>query len=340
MATILDIAKQVGVSKATVSRALREDPTLSIGEDTRKRIFLAAQELGYKTKKEKLLSAGPAIAIVHHDTHFLNQLDNAFYFSVRYGIEKNCLKHHIQCSFIPLGFLRQLPAHLDGAVIMGTFEESQMIEIQSALRGVPLVFIGKLNYMPWAMDWITYDIKTCVDIAMQHLLDTGHQKVLYVGGRDVPGTPVEYQKLYHFHQFLEAHQEMTAMDVVVGEGAEGGYGLMHHWLQQNSELPQAIFVSNDQKAVGVLRALTEGGISVPAAVSVISINGDRPGASLAPPLTTVDIHTEAMGEEAIACLLEQIQGGRTITKKVLYTPCLVQRKSVAAKKASCCFTAL
>lgn len=329
MATILDIANLVGVSKSTVSRALREDPTLSIGEDTRKRIFSAAQELGYKIKKEKVISGGLTFVIVHKDTHFLNQLDNAYYFSARYGIEKMCLKHHIQCLFIPYSFLQQLPSRFDGAVILGNFEEGQMREIYSALRGVPLAFIGKINYMQKEMDWITYDIKDCVDIAMQNLLDTHHRNVLYVGGLDVPGTPESYHKLYHFKHFLRMHQEMVAVDVVEGEhGAESGYHMMQEWLSCNHELPDAIFVSNDPLAVGVLRALTEHEIVVPTEISVISINGDGPGESLAPPLTTVDIHTEIMGEESIACLLEQLRMGRRITKKVLFTPCLIKRKSV------------
>ena len=332
MATILDIANLVGVSKSTVSRALREDPTLSIGEETRKRIFSTAQELGYKTKKEKLLSNELAIAIIHKDTHFLNQLDNAYYFSVRYGIEKACLKHHIQCSFIPFSFLQQLPIHLGGAIIMGNFEEKQMVEIYSVVHEIPLAFIGKINYMQREMDWISYDIKYCVDIAMQHLLDTHHETVLYVGGLDVSGTPESYHKAYHFRQYLKEHPSITALDVVEGEhGAESGYCMMHHWMQQKYALPQAIFVSNDPLAVGVLRALTEHSVRVPNDVSVLSINGDGPGESLAPPLTTVDIHTEAMGEEAITCLLEQIRNKRTLTKKVLYTPCLVQRNSVKVR---------
>ena len=58
MATLLDIAQAAGVSKATVSRALREDPTLSITDGTRERILAAARELGYKIKEEKKKKQG------------------------------------------------------------------------------------------------------------------------------------------------------------------------------------------------------------------------------------------------------------------------------------------
>lgn len=333
MATLLDIANQVGVAKSTVSRALREDPTLSIGEETKSRIYDAAQQLGYKVKKEKLLTRSISIAVIHKETHFLNQMDNSYYFSARYGIESACLSRNIQCSFVPFSFMRQLSPALDGAVIMGNFEKSQIEEICAVTKGIPLVFIGKINYWPQKMDWISYDIKNSVDIAMGYLLETNHRTVMYIGGRDVSGTPEEYHKLYYFRHFLDVHPEMVCMDVLEGEhGAESGYRMASVWLQQKKQLPHAIFVSNDPIAFGVLRALTEQGINVPGDISVISINGDGPGQSTAPPLTTVDIHTTDMGNEAIACLMEQIEGHRSLMKKVSFAPALIRRNSVEQRE--------
>lgn len=332
MATLLDIANEVGVAKSTVSRALREDPTLSIGEETKTRIYDAARQFGYKIKKEKLLTRSASIAVIHKDTHFLDQMDNSYYFSARYGIENACLSRNIQCSFVPFGFLHQISPVLDGAVIMGNFEKSQIEEICAHTKDIPLAFIGKINYRPRQMDWISYDVKSCVDIAMGYLLETNHRTVMYIGGRDVPGTPGEYHKLFYFNQFLDAHPEMACMDVIEGEhGAQSGYRMACAWLGQKKPMPHAIFVSNDPIAFGVLRGLAEHGINVPGDVSVISINGDGPGQSTAPPLTTVDIHTADMGSEAIACLLEQIGGKRTVMKKVLFAPGLVRRSSVEGK---------
>lgn len=329
MATMLDIANAVGVSKSTVSRTLREDPTLSVREETREKILEEAHRLGYKIKKEKLLTQGFSVAIVHKDTHFLNQVDNAFYFSVRYGIEKACLARHIRCSFIPFGFLKQLPASLDGLIIMGNFEKAQLEEIITAVHGVPVVFIGKINYFPDKSDWITYDVKNSVGIAMHCLAEKNHKTVMYIGGRDVAGTPQEYHKLFHFKNYLKENPDMTCVDILEGEhGAESGYQMMSQWLQNGHTLPEAVFVSNDPIAFGVLRALAERNISVPEEVSVIAINGDGPGESTAPPLTTVDIHTEEMGRESVLCLTEQMQKERSLMKEVSFTPSLVIRKSV------------
>lgn len=333
MATMNDIAIAVGVAKSTVSRALREDPTLSIGEETKEKIFETARQLGYKVKKEKLLSGSRNIAVIHKDTHFLNQIDNGYYFSMRYGIEQECLIKGIQCSFIPYGFLKQLPMYLNGAIAMGSFDKEEVENILAAVHNVPLSFIGKVNYTPNITDWVTYDVKGSVDVAMKYLSALGFTKLLYVGGEDIPGVPFEYQKVFYFRRFLEEHPEMECLGVLEGEhGAESGYKMMKDWLDKNDVLPQVVFVSYDPIAFGVLRALTEKEIAVPGEVSVISMNGDGPGESTAPPLTTVDIHAEAMGEEAVRCLEERMNKERVLTKKVVYPPTLIERSSVKILK--------
>lgn len=335
MATIQDIAMAVGVAKSTVSRALREDTTLSIKEETKAKIFETAQQMGYKVKREKLLSGARSVVVVHKDTHFLNQIDNAYYFSIRYGIEQECLKRGIQCSFMPYGFFKQLPAYINGAIALGSFHEEEVKNMIEATHNVPLSFIGKMNHTPHLTDWITYDVKGSVDVAMDYLAHLGFSRVLYVGGEDTEGTPPEYQKVFYFRRFLEEHPEFECLGVLEGQhGAESGYQMMKKWIEKNEELPQVVFASYDPIAFGVLRALTEKEIAVPGEVSVISMNGDGPGESTAPPLTTVDIHAEEMGREAVRCLEERLNKERMLTKKVVYPPSLIERSSVKSLKVA------
>ena len=103
---------------------------------------------------------------------------------------------------------------------------------------------------------------------------------------------------------------------------------MKRWLREKKAVPDAFFVSNDPIAIGVIKALNEEGISVPDSVSVISINGDSSGEFSFPALTTVDVHTDAMGREAVEILEERIEGKRKLIKKVEYQVTLVTRGSV------------
>ena len=119
VATLLDIAEKAGVAKSTVSRALREDPTLSITEETKEKIFSVAEELQYKMKQEKKLKRCRNIAIVHKDTHFMNQIDNAFYFSIRSAVEETCYQKNIGFTFVPYSFLDSFDRQIDGALLWG-----------------------------------------------------------------------------------------------------------------------------------------------------------------------------------------------------------------------------
>ncbi len=333
MATLQEIADMAGVAKSTVSRALRDDPTLAINDTTREKIFSAAEELNYKVKKEKLLSPGCRIAIVHKNTHFINQIDNAYYFAIRSGIEEICHLNNIQYSFVPLEYLNQLPAGLDGMIVVGNFMSEQIKVIAASIKKRPVVFMGPGNYLPGEADWVTYDIGESVRTALQYLKDNGLLNLLYIGGYDVVGTSSVFRKLEYFKSFIAEHSEMKALDILEGEyGAESGYVMMKQWLKENDYYPDAIFASNDPIAIGVLRALNEGGIPVPERISVISVNGDSPGEFVTPALTTVDVHSSNMGREAVIMLKEQMDQRRTAYKKVMYDVYLVERGSVKISK--------
>lgn len=331
MPTLLDIANMAGVSKSTVSRALREDPTLEIADQTRKKIFEIADQLEYRVKKEKLLSGKPMFVIVHKDTHFINQINNAYYFTIRTGIEEICYKKDIQFSFIPISFLESFTKPVDGALLLGNFSKKQVDFVCERLKTDNLTCLAKMNYYPNRIDWITYNIGECVTTAMQHLYDMGHRKIAYFGGYDEEDTTEAYSKLYYYKKYIEEHTDVECMGIIEGEhGSESGYQMMKSWIDQEKEIPPAIFVSNDPIAIGMIHVLNERGISVPSKTSLISINGDSPGKIAYPPLTTIDLHTYEMGKEAILTLEEKIKNKRSFTKKIEVQSTLVCRSSVAS----------
>lgn len=278
LATLQDIANKAGVSSSTVSRCLRADPSLVITPATRDRIFTIANELEYISRSKKASAAQANILIVHKDTHFLNQIDNAFYFAVRAGIESKCYQNNFQFSFVPLQFLHLYSHAIDGALIVGNFTQSQVDEILKLINTSNLVFVGQYNFYPERMDWITYNIRDAVTIALECLINKGLSEILYIGGRDQAEVPREYQKLYYFEQFLTANVNIKCVDIIFCEhGAENGYHTMNDWLNAGRPLPRAILISNDPIAIGVLKALYERKIRVPDDVAVISINGDSSG---------------------------------------------------------------
>ena len=106
-----------------------------------------------------------------------------------------------------------------------------------------------------------------------------------------------------------------------------GYQMMKELLEL-SERPTAVFVANDSLAIGCYKAVHENGLAIPEDISVVGYN-DIPAAKyLVPPLTTVHLYMDFMGEQAVLVLAERILTGREISIQTLIPAKLVIRESV------------
>lgn len=231
--------------------------------------------------------------------------------------------------FTPFQFMDNITEKVNGALIVGNFDKAQVDVILQRVKTSNLVFVGKMNYYPDRMDWITYNIKDCIFKSMDYSRENGHRKIAYLGGYDNQDTPLDFSKYFYFEQYLKAHPEMEFAGSLVGEhGVESGYRLMSDWFQKNRPIPDAFFVSNDPIAIGAIKVLNERHIPVPEKVSIIAVNGDSSGMLSFPALTSIDVHTYEMGKEAVEVLDERIRKTRTLTKKVEFCTSLIQRGTV------------
>lgn len=328
MATIADIAKMAGVSKATVSRILNCDPTFSATAETNQRVLDAAEKTGYRFRNNKK-SGMKKIAIIHRDSHFQNQIDNALYFSIRFGIESVCHDNHISCSFIPVTSLKDIsPDVFQGAIINGTYSKPQLEEILSSTMNLPCVLIGRPNYCSPDLDWITVDVARAVTVGMSYLESLGHKRFLYIGGKSSESTPLYCRNLHHYLSYIQSKPDICSIGVQEGGfGVEDGYQMINDWLRLGNPLPDAIYVSHDPIAVGVMRALSERGIRVPKEVAVIGCNDDSICNLTVPALSTVSVHPEQMGRAAVKTLLERISGSKSPAQTITLSPKLVIRQS-------------
>jgi LacI family transcriptional regulator len=98
------------------------------------------------------------------------------------------------------------------------------------------------------------------------------------------------------------------------------------------KLPTAFFIENDSMAVGALRALHEAKLRVPHDISIVGYNDIAISAFLQPPLTTVKVHMEHMGETAVELLADRLAAKREIAKKIVLPTRLQERESSGAPK--------
>lgn len=332
MATIRDIAKKAGVSPATVSRVLNYDHTLSVSDETKKRVFQTAEELNYtkKTKKKVVpLGRKPVIGITQWYSES-QEIADPYYLSIRSGIERACTSQQIETrtlfrndSGLPVNQL----VNVDGIIAIGKYGSDE-VEILSKVS--PNIVFVDCAPDDRKYDAVIIDFKAAVDAVVDYLSALGHKDMAYIGGREYVGGNIPLMDLREqsFIERLKKNGTFRETWIRIGSfTVEDGYKLTKEILE-GDECPTALFVGSDAMAIGAMRAIHEAGLLVPTDVSLIGFD-DIPAAEyLTPPLTTVRVHTEFMGQTALAMLLERLKEERKIPKKTIVPTELVIRKSV------------
>ncbi|CEG28464.1 LacI family DNA-binding transcriptional regulator [Bacillus sp. B-jedd] len=327
MATIKDIAEKAGVSIATVSRVLNYDSTLSVTDETRKRILEAAEELSYKKRPVKK-PAAKKIAIIHWYTE-KEEMEDLYYLSIRYGIEQKCQQLDIQYVNYFYDKLEEVKDDsLQGIIAIGKFSAAQVAELEKISEHI--VF-ADCSPDEDRYDSVVIDFDRASKKVINYLLEKRHQSIGYIGGRETykdESAELEDQRETTFRSYMREKGCLDEKSIFIGAfSVASGYRLMKQAIKElGDSLPTAFFAGNDLIAIGCLRALHEENIAVPDRVNIIGINDISVSKYIFPPLSTVKVHTELMGETALDTLLERI-AGRKIAKKIFIDTELVIRNS-------------
>jgi LacI family transcriptional regulator len=214
---------------------------------------------------------------------------------------------------------------VDGIVAISPLVSPEWLE-RLASR-VPVVMIGRHDESV-AYDTVTGDDVEGTRLAMQHLFDLGHHRIVHLTrSAEVtqPGSGTPHA--VRLEQYLASMREAGLADDirVVRTGMTEESARLDTLALLDEELPTAIFVGNDELALGTLRAIGEHGLS-PEQVSVVGYDDVDIASHPAISLTSVDQSGEAMGERAIRLLLERI-AGRTDPVHFAVTPTLKARRS-------------
>lgn len=334
MPTITDIAKEAGLSIATVSRVLNYDPTLSVTDETKKKVFEIAEKLNYtkyKTKRLKKFEKKKRIAIVHW-LGSTEEIGDTYYMSIRIGAEKKALE--LGYALIKVSDIDEdFPVDIDGILAIGKFDQLTVKKISNQHKNV--VFVGT-NYPLENFDTVNGDFTQASEKALEYLMKQGHKKIGFIGAEDKAN-------LYGFRKFkspaINAYIDYLNFYGLYDESyfffkntsesnVQVGYELMELALNElKDNLPSVFFVVNDAMALGCLRVLKENGLKVPDDISLISINDLSVAEFSSPPLTTVKIFTEEMGEVGVKMLIERIEN-YSIARRVILSTKLIVRDTV------------
>ena len=331
MATIKDIAKLANISPTTVSRILNRDPSLSVSSETLNRVTAIAKDLNYKTRAESrsgsMKQTSVSIGAIQLSTTDQSDIQNDFFARIRRGIEIACSNRHFDLRLCS-GLSSQL-LEVDGVIVIGDDTEFRN---HMADRINNVVFVDH-SPNPDRFDAVLIDYESGSHMVLNHLIDSGHETIGYIGGTGYPnddGKPGLDPRHFTFESRMRDFNKANLQYVYIGPWtATGGYECMKRAIAHGS-LPSAFFVGSDRMALGALMALEEAGYRVPEDVSVIGFDDIELAKYSRPPLTTVKTFPELMGDISVKLLLERIEG-REVSVQVKLSTKFVSRKTCVDK---------
>ena len=316
--TLYDVAREAGVSTATVSRVVHGRD--SVSPATRRRVLEVIEALGYvpdsaaqsmvRRSKEviglvAIEPRGPETEVEHEGLLFIEE--------VLRGVES---------TLSPLGWpvlisvrrasdqgdayqwLQRMSAKVDGLMIAEGFEPAE--RLAKLASRIPVVLVAGSPDAPHA-DVVSADNRAGTRALVSHLVERhGRTRLWYVAGpRDAPDAR---ERRTAFNETLARYQGVRLAGCFEGRfAALGGQLAVREILAApRSEAPDAIVCANDQMAIGAIQELRAAGLRVPADISVTGFDDVYLGALLTPPLTTVHQPMRLLGERACSMLLERI----------------------------------
>lgn len=330
MPTLKDIAKKAGVSPATVSRVLNYDSTLSVSDETRKKILEIAEKLEYTTVRErKKIINHLKLGIVHHFSE-KQELGDPYYLSIRMGLERKCYEEQIEIIKIFRKENSLMDTNLisaDGIVAIGNFSDKEIKELQKITKNI--IFIDS-SPDESLFDSVVIDLEKATKEVLEYFIENGHKKIGYIGGKVVIGNDkivIQDIREKTFYNVMKNNDLLDSNYIQVGDfDAKNGYQLCKKLIEQKDR-PTAIFIGSDIMAIGALRALHEASLKVPDDVSIIGCDDIPTAKYIIPPLSTIRVYTEFMGDTAVETIIERINTRRNIPKKITIPSKLIIRES-------------
>jgi DNA-binding LacI/PurR family transcriptional regulator len=327
--SIKDIARLVGVSHSTVSRALRASPV--VNAETAGRIRKIAQQQGYRASligRSLVMRRSMTVGCVATD------IADPFVGEVVNGIEEVANQHGYAVFLAnshadpqkELDVVRTFhERRVDGVIVPASRVGSLYLRHLADLR-IPIVLVN--NQHPGSFTHsVSIDNVSAARSITRHLLKLGHRRIAYIGNRF--GSQTETDRLSGYRTELRRAKLPLRPELIMHADAtpEGGRAAMKHLLART--FPTAVFCYDDLTALGGLAAARSAGFSVPEELSVVGFDDLFIASYTAPPLTTVRQPMKEMGRRAAEILLALLRG-EVAKKNVTFSGELVVRESTAA----------
>jgi LacI family transcriptional regulator len=331
--TIYDIARELNISAATVSRGLKDHPT--VNKATRKRIQELAVKLGYRSntfasnlRKKSTRTIGVIVP----------RLSSYFMSNVIAGMEHIASTEGYNMIISQsLETLKKEKANadtmfnnrVDGLLASLSFETENLDHFEPFIRkGIPLIFFDRIKEHSQCMGIIIDNYKAAYE-ATKHLLDQGYRRIMHIGGSTISN--VYSERLRGYKQALTDHKIAVDPKLILTKNMSEESGIeAANYILKLKHLPDAVFSANDACAVYCMRTLKQAGIRIPEEMGFVGFNNDPMSKVVEPNLTTINYPGYTMGETAVTQLINHLNGLSNITS----TNIIVLRSELIIRESS------
>lgn len=300
MATIKDIAQKANVSQTTVSRILNYDPTLSVNDETRKRVFTAAEALNYTKHKQKNSRhySGKNVAVIFFGNQ-IREINDSYYYSIR-------------------------------VLVLGGDQYTRDEISKLKKLSIPVVFVDS-NMLKENFSCVCSDFSAVVDSIISHFIAHGSKRIGMLAGElpNASGTPHDF-RLENFKRCMKDCGLYDDKRIFIGAyDPDSGYAAIRQALNSVSrnDFPDALLISNDAMTIGALKAFKEAKIDVPKDISIISFNDTISAQYANPPLNSVRIESNQLGRRAVDLLIDRLDSPDRIPYMIMLGTKLILRES-------------
>lgn len=337
--TMRDIALRAGVSQSTVSRVLNDAPTrVPIADETRERVKVAAQTLGYRPNPlARALRGAPTMlmgAVVREfsDPFFASVIETLAVEAMANGY--NLVLGHAHGRLdesIALSTVLET-RHTDAIILLGYMQDQP--RLLEDLRGsrVPVVALWQ-GSSPIEFPTMNVDDRAGIMIGLEHLVGLGHRRIGFVSAELPGGNPTREDA---YREFMNAHLGGVPEGYVlrVPNSLPAGEAALLELLSL-ARAPTAIVASTDLAAVGVLRSAYSSARMVPRDLSVIGYDDLPIAAHTVPALTTLQMPITEMVRSGVRLAIELARdpGASREPRTEVFRPALVVRESTARPAA-------
>lgn len=334
--TIYDIARELNISAATVSRGLKDHP--GINKNTKKRINEAAAKMGYRSNSfasNLRRKQSNIIGVI------VPRLNSSFMSDVIAGMEKvvNEANYNLIISQSLETVKKEISNakamhhnRVDGLLVSLAYDTDNIDHFQAFIKHhIPVIFFDRVFEHQQCPNIHIDNFKAAYEVTA-HLLDQGCQRIVHIAGSKLKN--VYADRLSGYKQALADRQIPFNEELLMVNGlsAQDGIDAANHILNM-AERPDGIFSANDICAVSCMQVLKKNGVKIPEDIAVAGFNNDPASCVIEPNLTTINYRGFEMGEVSARLLISQLSGGNDLqlTHSMILRHELIVRESSLKK---------